>query len=404
MIRSLIFILISFQSFGQTIDENYQLLWEISGNGLKKKSYIFGSYHQNDRRLFNWTDSMYYALNKVDAVALETDVFSLFDEWDTRRTAVNLKFDNQGNPYTASGESSVTAYGDEDGMPQFLDAHLQQYCYNAGKRFHPLEDIDFQLNAFSDVDFPSSDFRLESLLISKEDILETYIEGDIHNISELTRLSLSLNEGLYESLIVQRNFSMTDRLDSILQVENSLFCAVGAAHLAGPSGMINLLKSKGYTMRKVLATYSDDVSIDRLEVRSKRYYTYQNDSIPFTAQFPGKPKEISDEPGKLQLIYRDFGQGNTYSVDVYERNDESSLEDFARVYIASPEESPYRKVTLDNGGDAFEGISDAYPEGMYWTRVMMGQDHLLVIKAYGGNKFMNSNRAQRFFDRVAFSN
>ncbi|MFT5778550.1 MAG: hypothetical protein ACI837_001506, partial [Crocinitomicaceae bacterium] len=51
-------------------------------------------------------------------------------------------------------------------------------------------------------------------------------------------------------------------------------------------------------------------------------------------------------------------------------------------------------------GEAYEGLSDSYPEGLYWTRVVMAQDYFLILKAYGGNKFMNSARAQRFFDKV----
>ena len=78
------------------------------------------------------------------------------------------------------------------------------------------------------------------------------------------------------------------------------------------------------------------------------------------------------------------------------------MEDLADQYIASPPESQTKKVELDNGVVAYEGIADSYPEGLYWTRVMMNDRHFMVIKAYGGNKFMNSRRAQYFFDKVWF--
>ena len=128
-------------SFGQTIQNDNELLWEISGNGLKSKSYLYGSLHSNDKRLFRLSDSTYYALEKSSAIVLETDVFSLFDEWDTRQEEVKLMFDNKGNPYTSSNEPSKTLYGNEDGMPQFLDAYFLEYCYNAGKKFFPLETV-----------------------------------------------------------------------------------------------------------------------------------------------------------------------------------------------------------------------------------------------------------------------
>jgi uncharacterized protein YbaP (TraB family) len=404
MLKYILFLFIAHSGFSQTVDERNQLLWEISGNGLSKKSYLFGSFHTNDRRVFDLSDSTYYALNNVGAIALETDVFSLFGDWDTRQGTVSVKYDKDGKPYTASNTSTTTLYGDEDGMPQFLDAYFQQYCHNSDKQFYPLETVGAQFNLFDNLEVPSrAQVRIQSLLLSRNDILETYLDGDIYDIDEMLRMSLSLSEGMYKSLIIDRNFGMADKLDSLFKEDIDMFCAVGAGHLAGGSGLINLLRNKGYKVRKVLATYSDGVSLDKLEVKSNRSYTYANDTIGFQVNFPGKPAIITeDEWGEItfQLIYRDFGQGNTYSVEVYERDDDASLDDLADIYIASPADSPYKKVILGNEGESYEGLSDSYPIGLYWTRIVMAEDYFLVLKAYGGNKFMNSSRAQRFFDNV----
>lgn len=124
MLLAVMLVLFCSTSFGQTIQRENELLWEISGNGLKSKSYLYGSLHSNDKRLFRLSDSTYYALEKSSAIVLETDVFSLFDEWDTRQEEVKILFDNKGNPYTSSNEPSKTLYGNEDGMPQFLDAYF----------------------------------------------------------------------------------------------------------------------------------------------------------------------------------------------------------------------------------------------------------------------------------------
>ncbi len=47
------------------------LLWEITGNGLKKPSYLFGTMHVSSKMVFHLPDSFYYAIKNVDAVALE---------------------------------------------------------------------------------------------------------------------------------------------------------------------------------------------------------------------------------------------------------------------------------------------------------------------------------------------
>ncbi len=54
----------------QTASKKYQgLLWEISGNGLKGPSYLFGTMHVSSKLAFHLSDSFYYALKQVDAVA-----------------------------------------------------------------------------------------------------------------------------------------------------------------------------------------------------------------------------------------------------------------------------------------------------------------------------------------------
>src|SRR5436305_9715947 len=49
------------------------LLWEITGNGLKKPSYLFGTMHVSSKMVFHLSDSFYLALKNADVVALETD-------------------------------------------------------------------------------------------------------------------------------------------------------------------------------------------------------------------------------------------------------------------------------------------------------------------------------------------
>lgn len=410
MIKYALLFVLSLGTFSvsaQLVDENHQLLWEISGNGLKEKSYLYGSFHTNDRRVFNLADSVYVALSNTDAVSTEVDIFGEFndEQWDTRYGRVRLKYDRNGEPFTASNNSTNTAYGDEDGMPQFLDAYFQQYCLNAGKKFIPLETIELQEDVVDDFEFSfSGRSRLGSLLMSEEDFIDIYLRGDIYKIDEMMKAEYGGPNGYYKKLITDRNIGMANKMDSIMQSGTSLYTAVGAGHLAGTLGMINLLRNEGYTVRKVMATYSDDVTIDKLKVKSMRSYIYENDTLGVHIEFPGKPVVDLNDDGwedyEMKLIYRDLGQGNTYSVEFYLRNDESSLEDLAEIYIASPSESPYHKVILNNEGEGFEGLSDAYPEGLYWTRVVLGEDHILVLKAYGGNKFMNSKRAFAFFDKV----
>jgi uncharacterized protein YbaP (TraB family) len=386
----------------QLVRPENKLLWEISGNGLSKKSYLFGSLHSNDRRIFNFSDSTYIVLQKSEGIVLETDLFSLFGEWDTRQEEVKLLFDNKGKPYTANGESTVTIYGDENGMPQFMDAHFQEYCYNANKKFYALEKVKDQLKMMSDWGQSEKDgLRLDPMAWSQEKLIEFYLKGDIMMLDRMMKANLSLSPGMYDEIIIARNQTMVKGLDSIIR-SNSVFCAVGAGHLAGELGMINLLRSNGYKLRPVLATFTEKQLEAKAAIKDSRSFTFFHKASGLVVNFPGKPKEMRIWDNHPFLIYREMGQGNTYSVEIIPSDSLLTLVDQAAIYIASPNETFYECSTLDDGTNLCEGVGDTYPEGPHWIRLIQSDKYLVIMKAYGGNKFMNSNRPELFFNRTGF--
>ena len=56
---------------------DYKLLWRITGNGLKSPSYLFGTMHVRDERVFQFSDSVLVALNSCKAFSAEID----FDDY-----------------------------------------------------------------------------------------------------------------------------------------------------------------------------------------------------------------------------------------------------------------------------------------------------------------------------------
>ena len=50
------------------------LLWRISGQGLVAPSYLYGTMHLTDRRLFNFPDSLYHSLEQSAGFAAEVDM------------------------------------------------------------------------------------------------------------------------------------------------------------------------------------------------------------------------------------------------------------------------------------------------------------------------------------------
>lgn len=56
---------------------DHTLLWRISGNGLKTNSYLFGTIHIKDKRVFNLNDSIVYAIQSCDVFAGELNMDSI---------------------------------------------------------------------------------------------------------------------------------------------------------------------------------------------------------------------------------------------------------------------------------------------------------------------------------------
>lgn len=387
----------------QFINADKQLLWEISGAWKKEKSYLFGTLHSNEKRVFDLADSVYFALDKSKAIILEADIFELFKEVDSRNDLPNTLYDKNGIAYTATQVATKTAYGDENGMPQFIDAYFEEYCFNTGKRFLALEKVTDQLQMSSQLVFSKRPLLNDALNnFSNEKLIELYLGGDISAIERFIRLNLAGDPEQFESLITVRNKKMSQTLDSVLKIQSSFFCAVGAGHLAGADGIINLLRKKGYRLRPILWSISERKSTAKKTVQSFRNYSYKDSVSGLIANFSGKPLEEKNKDGSLQLIYREYGQGNTYSIDLLPNDSSLSFEQIASIYIASPKNTETNKKILDDGTIVFEGLSDTYPEGLNWVRILFGEKYFAVLKTYGGNKFMHSDRPKKFFDNVWF--
>lgn len=390
-------------AYSQFVDVNKQLLWEISGNGLKEKSYLFGTLHSNDKRIFDLSDSVYYAIDRANLIILEADIFELFKDIDSREDLPNTLYDKDGKAYTASEIASRTTYGDENGMPQFIDALLEEYCHNANKKFFALEDVKDQLNLGAKLNFTKRIFINDAFNdFSNQKLIELYLKGDITAIERFIRANLSADKEQFAALITDRNNKMAHKLDSILKKKESFFCAIGAGHLAGSEGVINLLRTRGYRLRPILWSRSENKTLAKKTINSFRSYTYKDLASGLNANFHGKPFSEKNSDGSLSLIYREYGQGNSYSIDIVPNDSTLSFEQIATIYIASPPDINFNKKILDDGTLLFEGLSDTYPEGLNWVRIIFSEKHFAVLKTYGGNKFMHSDRPKKFFDNVWF--
>ena len=395
------FLFFHLSTSAQIIKPDNELLWEITRPGSKTKSYLFGTLHSNDKRVFQLADSVYFALASSSYIVLEADIFKFFSQKSIRDESISLLYDNEGIPYTGSNAASSTNYGDENGMPQFLDAFFQDYGAMTDKNIIPLESSGNQLDYIKDL--PSSENNILGPKRYRElgGLMEIYLRGELYLLDRFIRKNMANEPGLYESLILERNATMCDKLDSCLK-KGSVFCAVGAGHLFGNLGMVQLLRNKGYRLRCMPAVFSEEQIKEKRNVLESKAYDLRLPAQGLLIKFPGKPEVFPLGEGHFQAIYKEIGQGNTYCIESLPFNKELTFEQYAAIYIASPPNTKYRYGELEDGTIFYEGISDVYPEGIHWIRILTNGSSVLIAKAYGGNKFMNSKRSQIFFDKIVF--
>ena len=145
----------------------------------------------------------------------------------------------------------------------FLDIKLARDAEAAGKRIDGLETIAEQLNAMNSVPM---DLQMKSLVetvalgAKMDDVMETmialYAEGRpgliMPFLKSLSAEGMSSMDdqsyGEFEEIMVSaRNKVMSERAEKILP-EGNAFIAVGALHLPGEKGLVELFRSAGYTV------------------------------------------------------------------------------------------------------------------------------------------------------------
>ncbi|MEQ6124762.1 TraB/GumN family protein [Pseudotenacibaculum sp. MALMAid0570] len=300
----LLCFIISAVCFSQTQNS---LLWKISGNGLEKDSYLFGTMHVSERIAFHLDDVFFESLLKSDIVALESNpelwLDHSFESGDFlggyNLNNVSKNFYNSQFKFTPPKIREMSLflsnehyllngilYRTNPMMQDFQEeTYLDMFIFQSGSKFGKevvgLEDIERSSNLVEQAtkgEFrkDSPDLWLQKLMKEKDYfslMSDSYRE---RNISFLDSLNTAIyNKKYLENMLYIRNEDMVKSIDSLVK-HGSVFSAVGAAHLAGEKGMIQKLKDRGYTV------------------------------TPLTSEITGKGKEIKEkiEKKEAEIIYK----------------------------------------------------------------------------------------------------
>lgn len=282
--KKLLLISLLITSFLQA--QNKSLFWEISGNSLSKSSYLYGTMHVNDKVSFHLSDLFFKNLLNSDIVANEsnpetwTDLndlmkknndYNLYIKFYTEfyifpTTKENIKtiFNNDNTRFFRNMLSGIEGEQADFQENTVLDMFIFQTGKKYKKRIVGLENAKesiLSILQIADEDAkPKEENKLSLMKILKnrnptEALKEYYREKDIVMLDSIYKLIFS--KKAHDALIVNRNKIMANSIDSIAKT-GSLFSAVGAAHLAGNDGIIALLKRRGYTVKPIIDTFTDN--------------------------------------------------------------------------------------------------------------------------------------------------
>lgn len=260
------------------------LLWKITGNGLKAPSYLYGTVHLMDDRVFAFDSTVYEKINTCEALSGEllmtgkismpdpkdifmqdtmlVDLYENTAEYEIVRKYLVKKLgifvmatDSMKPVYTMSLISMMDTKIDQS-IP--LDMYFQQYASKQGKKVYGIETIDEQQAALDAIPLKEqASLLLESIQmedsISEENFTETMVKYYLNQ--DLTRLDSLINHasssGTFEKKIIQeRNVLMADRIDTLIRKQPT-FNTLGAGHLKGENGVIELLRAKGYKLEPI---------------------------------------------------------------------------------------------------------------------------------------------------------
>ncbi len=280
-IFSALMLLFSFISI--SAQKENSLLWEISGNGLKESSYLYGTMHVSKRIAFRLDDIFYEALDKSSIIALESDP----DTWLENTDKLGFSGYGQGNGFVSKGfytipfamrnprKEEIAAYlAFEDSRVNNIlyrtdaysqdfeeETYLDMFIYQAGKKFGKqvvaLEDLEestalvgrASLNAMKQ----KPDEWLQKKMQQQDPMSLLQDAYRNRNIALLDSIDKAMYTGHYlKNMLFIRNKNMAQQLDSLVRF-GKVFTGIGAAHLPGKEGVIALLRDMGYTVKPLLS-------------------------------------------------------------------------------------------------------------------------------------------------------
>ncbi|MCW5922123.1 MAG: TraB/GumN family protein [Saprospiraceae bacterium] len=256
------------------------LLWKITPPDGGPASYLFGTMHVRDLRAFGWLETAKRHIDACETFATEFDfsdadetalaealrlpngatldtllkpsVWKNLDFYCRKKLGCTAEIMRSQHPMAVMTALSTAFLTDESAHS--LDEALWHHARAVGKKTTGVETFADQLETLRKIPLEQHLKSLTWLLKNYgrqkrrlKKMMGWYASGDIRQLYQAAKKDA---KGMRRVLLYERNKLMAGRFAEIAR-EHTLFCAVGAGHLAGGKGMLRLLKKAGFKVKPV---------------------------------------------------------------------------------------------------------------------------------------------------------
>lgn len=269
-----------FQNFLYAQNTNFEnsLLWQISGNGLTQPSYIFGTVHLIEKNDFFIDDVVLNKLKSSQTLVLETDIdltlsqqlelmnqmklpsgktianyMSVYDFEIFKKYCIDTVKMSQSRFDMLTGFKPFMLLSYIEAQKIKKPVSYEKYLYKKSKKYKihidKLETVEEQLSFFDFLTIEEQCLYFFNTSSEKENnLFEFYKQQNINKLQEMAMDTSYLE--FSEILLKKRNEKWIPKIELFIKAK-STFIAVGAAHLGGQYGVLNLLKEKGYNVEPI---------------------------------------------------------------------------------------------------------------------------------------------------------
>lgn len=424
------------------------LLYKISGNGLSKPSYLYGTMHVSSKIAFNLSDSFFVALRSADLIALEINPDSFMNHsmrYDINYIDPGLHYKGYTNFYSDATDIKTidmdilkSALYDIDALTNYLlfrnrsynnnyeeSTYLDLFIFQTGKKLKKeigqvenyntttellakasINDPDEE-NEYPDFDNNAKDKPLY------EQIDDAYRNRDIHLIDSLSQLSMP-SKKYQKYFIIERNKNQANALEQLMKSQ-SVFCGVGAAHLGGDSGVVNILRMKGYEVTPVMqqSSKSSRKTTDKLTQLDYplTFKPYIAEDSAFSVDLPASTYRMDYSQNATMYYCPEMVNGGYYQIlrmhhpdGFFGKTPEQKLKfTDSLLYEAMPGKILKKESITSNTGVKGIQVTSLTKEGnMVKAQIYAGELETYIFKTRGISEYAIQKNGNSFFNSIRF--